>query len=129
MRDKPLIYLGLAVFLILVTFPFWYDAITGTQAREALVLPKVKGATECVRPVDEIRRDHMQLLLEWRQEVVRDNDRYFDFNGVKTEKSIDHTCMKCHENRKKFCDKCHDYVSVKPYCWDCHVGTRASGGK
>ena len=20
-----------------------------------------------------------------------------------------------------FCDRCHNYLAVSPYCWDCHV--------
>ena len=31
------------------------------------------------------------------------------------------SCMSCHANKDKFCDRCHDYLAVKPYCWDCHV--------
>ena len=30
-------------------------------------------------------------------------------------------CMKCHTNKEKFCDECHTYAAVKPYCWDCHI--------
>jgi hypothetical protein len=31
------------------------------------------------------------------------------------------TCMQCHTSKKKFCDTCHAYASVTPYCWDCHL--------
>ena len=24
-------------------------------------------------------------------------------------------------DKADFCDKCHTYASVKPYCWDCHT--------
>jgi hypothetical protein len=29
--------------------------------------------------------------------------------------------MKCHDNKEEFCDKCHLYAGVTPYCWDCHI--------
>jgi len=29
--------------------------------------------------------------------------------------------MKCHTDKAKFCDRCHNYVGVTPNCWDCHV--------
>jgi hypothetical protein len=35
--------------------------------------------------------------------------------------SLQNTCMQCHPNKAEFCDRCHNYASVKPYCWDCHV--------
>ena len=31
------------------------------------------------------------------------------------------SCMSCHSNKDEFCDRCHDYLAVKPYCWECHV--------
>jgi len=32
--------------------------------------------------------------------------------------------MHCHSNKKKFCDECHNYMAVKPFCWDCHIQPR-----
>ena len=61
-------------------------------------------------------------VSEWRDEVVRDNDRiYTAEDNRRYYKSLSGTCMSCHENKGEFCDKCHDYVGVTPYCWDCHV--------
>jgi hypothetical protein len=68
-----------------------------------------------------MRTSHMKLLDDWRDEVLRDGDRTpIEVDGVKYEKSLMNGCMKCHEDKKKFCDECHTYASVKPYCWDCH---------
>ena len=44
----------------------------------------------------------------------------FEVEGVKYDRSLMNGCMKCHTEKKKFCDECHTYTSVKPYCWDCH---------
>jgi len=35
--------------------------------------------------------------------------------------SLQNGCMTCHSNKKKFCDECHNYMAVVPYCWDCHI--------
>jgi len=29
--------------------------------------------------------------------------------------------MDCHNNKTKFCDQCHNYAGVSPYCWECHI--------
>ena len=42
--------------------------------------------------------------------------------------SLQNECMRCHSNKKKFCDECHNYMAVKPYCWDCHIAAEGEGG-
>ena len=27
----------------------------------------------------------------------------------------------CHTDKAEFCDRCHNYAGVNPYCWDCHT--------
>jgi hypothetical protein len=121
MRDRGPILVGLIVFLALVTFPIWFDLAAGTGAGPPeLLLPPEGG--ECVAETSFMRTEHMQLLTEWRDEVVRDNDRiYTAGNGRRYYKSLSGTCMSCHADKEKFCDRCHDYVGTTPYCWDCHV--------
>ena len=36
-------------------------------------------------------------------------------------KSLTNTCIRCHSNKDKFCDECHHFAGVQPYCWACHV--------
>jgi hypothetical protein len=63
----------------------------------------------------------MKLLNDWRDGALRDGDRApIIIDGVEYDKSLMNGCMKCHTDKKKFCDECHVYASVKPYCWDCH---------
>jgi len=121
MRDTGRIYLGLVVFLALITFPVWYNMVSGGEAgAPELTLPA--GETQCVADTAYMRTEHMQLLMNWRDEVVRDNDRIYTApDGRVYYKSLTDTCLGCHEQKDQFCDKCHDYVSVAPYCWDCHV--------
>jgi hypothetical protein len=121
MRDRGKILLGLIAFLVLALFPIWYNLGSRATVRPAdLELPEQGGS--CVAETEYMRTEHMQLLMEWRDEVVRVNDRIFTTeDGRQYYKSLSNTCMSCHDNKDTFCDNCHNFVGVKPYCWDCHV--------
>lgn len=119
MYDKGIIIPGLVIFVLLVTFPIWYNhGIAGDVPKPE----KPKDAKVCVQDVAEMRSNHMQLLNQWRDEVLRTGDRaYFELEGKPYQKSLQNACIKCHTSKKKFCDTCHVYASVSPYCWDCHL--------
>jgi hypothetical protein len=69
----------------------------------------------------------MDLLNQWRNAVVRDGERdYVASSGEVFNMSLTETCLDCHENRDAFCTRCHDYASVEPKCWDCHVDPRGN---
>jgi len=69
-----------------------------------------------------MRTEHMQMLNDWRNMVVRDGTRlYIGSDGRKFEMSLSNTCLQCHSNKTEFCDRCHNYAAVTPYCWDCHI--------
>lgn len=124
MYDGGKIITGLVVFLILVTFPIWYDAIGG-KPNQVPDLKIVTTAKECVLSTEFMRLNHMNLLNQWRDLVVRDNVHYFTgIGGKKYEMSLSNTCMNCHSNKSEFCDQCHNYLDVNPYCWDCHVAPK-----
>jgi len=83
---------------------------------------KAKAAKTCVEPKSYMKAEHMQLLNVWRDTVVRSAKRiYVNSKGEKYEMSLSNTCLDCHTEKAEFCDKCHNYASVTPYCWDCHV--------
>ena len=110
---------GLIIAVALLTFPFWYNMGVAAPAPE-LQLPK--DQTECVASKDFMRSSHMQILNDWRNEVVRNGDRiYIAANGKMHYISLQNTCMECHTSKVEFCDKCHNYVGATPYCWTCHV--------
>ncbi len=120
MYDSGKIIPGLIIFVLFITFPIWYNhGDAGTVPKPELP----KDAKECVRPADFMRAEHMQLLNEWRDEVLRTGDRSFNvkIGDRQYQKSLMNTCMQCHTSKKKFCDTCHTYASVTPYCWDCHL--------
>ncbi len=130
MSDKPIIMAGLAVFMVLVTFPIWYAFVPGEE-----VAPpdrqSPKDGSRCVEGSVWMVENHMTLLNQWRYEVIREGDRTpyeSEAFGTLHKKSLTRTCMTCH-SKKEMCDsngntscaRCHDYVNVKPNCWDCHV--------
>ena len=127
MRDRWLILAGLAIVLLVLTWPTWRAVASGRPVA-APVLARPTGATRCVAPVSEMRASHMTLLATWRDRVVRDGVRsYTDQDGQVVTMSLTGTCLRCHDDKSKFCDRCHDYVGAKPTCWDCHV-SRPGGG-
>lgn len=114
------IFLGLAIFLGLMTFPLWYNAGKAAYKQPDLVLPKNEKA--CIESKEFMREKHMQILNEWRDWALRDGERtYVNSQGKKFTISLQNTCMECHTSKKDFCDKCHTEAAVSPYCWDCHV--------
>ncbi len=121
MYDKGKILTGLAIFLAIVTFPLWYNATSGKGSY--VPEPELPPAEKlCVESKEYMKASHMDLLNEWRTQVVREGKReYVSTDGRKFDMSLSLTCMKCHSNREKFCTQCHDYTGVTPYCWDCHV--------
>lgn len=126
MHDGGKILFGLAVFLVILCLPFWYAASIGDPgARPELKLPE--GETECVESKDYMRDSHMDLLNVWRDAVVRDGKHVYEStSGKRYEMSLTLTCMECHGAREHFCDKCHNYVSLTPFCWDCHVDEKGA---
>ncbi|HSN53767.1 MAG TPA: sulfate reduction electron transfer complex DsrMKJOP subunit DsrJ [Candidatus Sulfomarinibacteraceae bacterium] len=123
MYDAGKIIVGIVVFLVLATSPLWFNAMTA----EGPGVPELKsppnGATECVEARDTMRTNHITLLDQWRDDVVRLGRR--DYVSATTGKvydmSLSRTCMDCHSNKTEFCDACHNFMAVSPYCWDCHV--------
>lgn len=127
--SKNIIITGLVIFVLAVLSPFWFNIVTETQAApEIKLLGKAKKQKKCVLDKYEMRANHMSLLDEWRDSVVRDADRlYMAVNGHSFNMSLstgENSCLGCHEDKSKFCDTCHTYASVDPYCWDCHTNPK-----
>ncbi len=125
MRDRALILAGLAVFLAAVTWPAWRTLAYAPAPPPELQRPV--GSTRCVAPTAYMRESHMKLLAEWRDRVVRDGVRtYIGDDGKTVTMSLTQTCLgKCHTDKSKFCDRCHDYAHVSPTCWNCHLAPPA----
>ena len=120
MYDADKIIVGLIIFLCLITFPIWY-AIVGNNAGAVPEPVIVTGEEQCVESAQYMKENHMQLLDDWKSSVVRDGNRiYIASDGEEYAISLSNTCLDCHSNKAEFCDQCHDYVGVEPFCWDCH---------
>jgi hypothetical protein len=128
MYDKNKIVAGLVIFVAIVTFPFWYNLGKASSAPEPKLSEKAKAAKECVVPKKNMKQEHMQILDLWRDTVVRDANRLYKSGSGKIFKMSlstgEESCMGCHEDKAEFCDKCHNYASVDPYCWDCHIAPK-----
>jgi [DsrC]-trisulfide reductase subunit J len=119
MYNAGKIIIGLIIFLGLVTAPFWYNRGKASPPLKLEVGTKEK---QCVEPTPFMKASHMQLLKQWRDEVVRNGKRFYTSSTGKTyDMSLQNTCTKCHAKKTQFCDRCHTYVDAAPNCWDCHI--------
>ncbi len=125
MYDSGKIIAGIVIFLLFVTFPFYYNmgkAVAKPDPSVDTPVIKQMEKKQCIESKQAMKTLHMQLLNDWRDAVVRDGQRlYVATDGKSYNMSLQNTCMHCHSNKKKFCDECHNYMAVKPYCWDCHI--------
>ena len=75
-----------------------------------------------MHPVKNSRACRQGIKTALSDDVVRRGDRvHVTPDGRRYEKSLTHTCLGCHQSKANSCDRCHDYLDVKPYCWECHV--------
>ncbi len=119
-----LILLGLAIFAVAVTFPFWYSKGKSKPPELSLETPEIAALDQkkCVEDKTFMRADHMKLLNVWRDEAVREGKRmYTAKDGRRFEKSLTGGCLRCHSNKDKFCDLCHTYAGAAPSCFGCHI--------
>ena len=123
-RGSSLPTIIIAVFLLLVLGSILYNFTAG-DAREVPELKILEDAGKnCIEETRWMRENHMQLLLDWRDTVVREGNRMYKssaFPDMEINMSLTSECLNCHSNKKEFRDQCHNYLKVKPYCWDCHI--------
>jgi hypothetical protein len=128
MYDSGKIITGIVIFVIIVTLPIWYNLGRATPPPAPKIdTPVIQAMKEktCIEPKQAMKGSHMKILDEWRHTVVRTGERlYVAPDGKQYDMSLQNTCMKCHSNKTQFCDQCHNYLQVKPYCWDCHLAPK-----
>jgi hypothetical protein len=102
-------------------------ALAPAQAASSRVPQPDPGAvfkgSQCVAPVEVIRREHMNYLKHTRDETVR--------GGIRGAKFSLRQCIDCHAVPDKkaggkrtvrtFCSACHNYAAVKIDCFECHT--------
>jgi hypothetical protein len=121
MTDKAKIGIGLVAGVALLAFPILH-ALGASEGAVPPDLEMPEEATRCVEDTPFMQANHMHLLADWRNAVVREGEReYTSSTGETYVMSLTGTCLDCHENRDTFCTRCHDFADVAPTCWDCHV--------
>jgi len=125
--DLKYILLGLAIFFGLVISPILPNlgkivAAPSPKLDTPAIQKLAEKERQCVMPTPYMRANHMQMLIDWREGVVRNGNREFiNPGGKKFTVSLSNTCMECHSNKTQFCDQCHNFVAVTPNCWGCHL--------
>ena len=87
-------------------------SLAGEPAAPFLQRPDAKY-TSCMegKSTQFMRYQHWEYLKRLREEVVRYG---------KGNRGGLYSCRECHQSRALFCDRCHNAVSLKPDCFDCH---------
>jgi len=98
-------------------------AMAGLAAAGGVAKPtvRIEKGDACVAPAEEMRRNHMKMLLHQRDRTVHQGLRgtRFSLKG----------CIECHASSKTgsvlgpegFCESCHAYASVSIDCFECHT--------
>jgi hypothetical protein len=99
-------------------------------ARVALPSINIEKGEKCVAPVDEMRRNHMKMLVHQRDQTMH--------RGIRSAQHSLKGCIDCHASPKTnsvlgkdgFCASCHAYAAVRMDCFECHspAPQRRAGG-
>ena len=121
MYNAKAVSIGIIIFVVIFSSPFWTGWIGKDYTHTGVVLPE--GEKYCIENTEFMRANHMRLLNEWRDQALREENREYvsALTGRKFPISLQNTCVKCHNNYAEFCEKCHVANSVYPYCWTCHI--------
>ena len=112
----------------------WVQALFGLMLLSNMALadtpvptlhePEGKGV-KCIRPEDDIRRNHMKYILHERNETMHE--------GIRDEPESLANCINCHifpdkngvvpriDSKDHFCNACHQYAAVQIDCFQCHA--------
>ncbi len=122
---KYLVYLLLAITLV-----FCIIGITIAYAHDDhpdIPPPKenYNDETLCVEPVEVMRKQHFEFVLDHRDKTVID--------GIRTKKHSLIECIECHitanaegeyarySEETHFCASCHQFTAVNIDCFQCHA--------
>lgn len=115
------VFVGIIIFALFFLSPLWINFTMGKG--KALPKPELpKEEKKCIEDTNYMKAYHMKLLDSWRKEKVRTGKVYFiNTEGKIYKMSLQRTCMKCHNSKEKFCDRCHLTLITHPDCWNCHI--------
>ncbi|MCI5157025.1 MAG: hypothetical protein D3906_01045 [Candidatus Electrothrix sp. AUS1_2] len=127
MYDKEKIITGLVIFVLLITFPLWYNNIScdaeetqpvsNNELSEAMFQSiTFPNDAKHALSTPEMRSTHMQMLEQIHAKAVADG-----YSPEKDGKKNQMQCLMCHGTKESFCDSCHASAAVTtPHCWTCH---------
>ncbi len=107
--------------LLVGTLVLAVGAVLAADGRVAKPVFKIENPGQCIAPVDDMRRNHMNMLKHQRDKTVHE--------GIRGAKASLNACIECHASKEtgsvlgsnqNFCQSCHAYAAVKLDCWDCH---------
>lgn len=114
-------------WMLTVSLLFLVNGSSALAESGAVPLPAITPAkgTQCVEPVEHIRRHHMDMLDHQRDETVH--------GGIRGKKHSLAGCVGCHvqkdadgkvipiDAKGQFCESCHRYAAVTIDCFSCHA--------
>ena len=115
-----MIRFAVAVLTVVLMVAGFADAEEKRARRVAVPVVKIEKGEACVAPTEEMRRDHMKMLLHQRDQTVQ--------RGVRESRFSLKGCVDCHASRDTgsvlgkdgFCSSCHTYAAVSMDCFSCH---------
>jgi hypothetical protein len=111
--------------VVILLLPLAYSVVSSFAAQNADVQPAFLEKVHpdlgpCVRDPAYMRFHHWELLRSIREDVVRYGKREeIVRNGQPLEVGLN-GCQRCHTRRERFCNQCHQAVSLYPDCFGCH---------
>ncbi len=124
-RSLSNFYKYLWLFITVITFVFLAKAFADRP--EDIPPPKGKYSEEtiCVEPVDIMRKQHFEFILDHRDKTV--------VQGIRTKQYSLIGCIDCHitpnaqgeyarySEETHFCASCHQFTAVNIDCFQCHA--------
>jgi len=103
------------------------DSAPASESSETFFIPKAQRRYSkeqaCVEPIEEMRANHMEYILDQRDATVHE--------GVRSRQHSLEECINCHvsdaedaprvDSEKHFCNSCHTYTAVSIDCFQCHA--------
>ncbi len=97
-------------------------------------VPKAKAryseTQECVEPLADMRKNHMEYILHQRDATVHE--------GIRTKQHSLTECINCHvsdapdaprySSEQHFCNSCHSFAAVRIDCFQCHADRPVKSG-
>lgn len=105
------------ILVVIILLPFGASLVgfvflRGGDVPEVFLEAPDPQYEECVRETSYMRIHHMDFLKSVRDDVIR--------RGIVEEGITLSGCGECHTNRDRFCNRCHEAVTLNVDCFGCH---------